>query len=173
MTYFLDFDRTLFDTDAFVAHLVKRPDAELFLSHESEEMLAAVLNRLCEEGKVSFAPDELKPFVYADVPEFLRMAGNEAIILTFGNPKLQKLKIENALAGIPRVSVLYTDIRKGEFMKDRIMAYGASPVCVDDRAVELESLALHCPSAKLFEMRRDGGKGDGRWPVIHTLAELP
>ncbi len=174
MMYFLDFDRTLFDTDTFIEHLVKRPGAERYVHHKNEELLASALNTLVQKGEMVFTPDELKPFVYADVPEFMRMAGNEATILTFGNPELQKLKIDNALAGIPRVSVLYTaDIRKGVFMKERIIGYGASCVFVDDRALELEDMALHCPGVRLFEMRRDGKEGDGRWPVIRTLAELP
>lgn len=172
MTYFLDFDRTIFDTDAFIAHLLAKPDIER-LRHESEEELGRILDDLVKAGAVSFAPGELTPFVYPDVPEFLRMAGNSAVILTYGNPALQKLKVENALAGIPRVSALYTQVRKGEFMRDRIAAYGSETIAVDDRDFELESLAAECPKTRLYEMRRDSAAGDGRWPVIHSLTELP
>jgi FMN phosphatase YigB (HAD superfamily) len=174
MVYFLDFDRTLFDSDAFVAHVLERHGGT-YHAKEPEERLQAAVAASFEKADIAFAPGELAPFVYRDVPEFLRAAGNEAIILTFGNPALQKLKIENALAGIPRVSVLYTnDRRKGMFLKERIAAYaGSSPVFVDDRTIELEDMERECPSVRLFEMRRDGGVGDGRWPVIHSLSELP
>lgn len=173
MMYLLDFDRTLFDTDAFVAHVLRRADVAS-LHNETEEALASTLATLVARGELAFAPGELAPFVYRDVSEFLRAAGNEAVILTFGDPALQKLKIDSALAGIPRVSALYTsDERKGAFMRERIGAYGAAPLFVDDRAIELEDMARACPSVRLFEMRRDRASGDGRWPVIRSLAELP
>lgn len=172
MIYFLDFDRTLFDPDAFVVHLIGREGGER-LAKPTEEALRAATARFIESGGTTLAPGELRPFVYKDVPEFLRAFGNEAIILTFGDPTLQRRKVENALAGIPRISALYTgDMRKGEFMKDRIAAYGSSISFVDDRPIELESMATHCPQVRLFEMRRDGATGDGRWPVVRSLTEL-
>ncbi len=147
MTYFLDFERTLFNTDAFAARI---------------------------RSGIPVAPEELKSFVYADVPEFLRMAGNEAIIVTSGSQAEQLPKIEQALAGIPRLSVLCVGVTpKGEYLKDRMRAYGSSPVFTDDSLSQLESVSQHCPQAKVFEMRRDGGAGDGRWPVIRSLTELP
>lgn len=174
MIHFLDFDRTLFDTDAFVAHLLSRPEVESSLHELPEENLASILNKKCNEGSLTFSPGELTPFLYADAVELLRARGNKVVILTYGNPSLQKHKIESALTGIPDVSVLYTgDLRKGAFMKDRLASYGTESLHVDDSIVELESLASHCPDMKLYEMRRDGGDGDGRWPVVHTLAELP
>lgn len=173
MTYFLDFDRTLFDTDAFVAHLMRRPDAERFLRHESESALAATLNALAQAGEVAFVPGELKPFMYPDVSGFISMAENDVAILTFGNSDLQRLKIENVLAGAPPISVFYTgDTMKGAYMKDWMGQY-EHPVFVDDMPAQLEDMAAHCPQVQLFEMRRDGGAGDGRWPVIRSLTELP
>ena len=173
MMYFLDFDRTLFNVDAFIAHVSAPPDTFQFLG-EPEESLARTLEELSTRGAIVFSPGELKPFVYPDVPEFLRMAGNEAVILTYGNPALQRLKVENALAGIPRVSALYTgDVRKGEYMKEHIARFSGMLALVDDRSIELESMAAHCPEVTLFEMRRDGGAGDGRWPVIRSLYDLP
>ncbi|MFZ1987942.1 MAG: hypothetical protein WAV21_02835 [Minisyncoccia bacterium] len=172
MTYFLDFDRTLFDTDAFISRLLEHSTSEP-ASVERDEELGRMLEERMKKGEVIFPPEELKEFVYADVPEFLRGAGNEATIVTYGNPLLQKFKIEHALKGIPRLSVFYTDqTRKGEFLTSRIHAY-ASPVFVDDRTIELESVMTHCPAVRVYEMRRDGGAGDGRWPVIRSLTELP
>ncbi len=173
MVYLIDFDYTIFDSAAFIAHVLRRPETAC-LRDRPEEELARALDELSSEGALAFEPGELKPFVYPDVPEFLRSAGNEAVILTFGNPALQRMKVENALAGIPRVSAFYTGaVRKGEYMKDRIAAYGSSIAFADDRALELENMAAHCPHVRAFEMRRDGAPGDGRWPVIRSLEDLP
>lgn len=173
MMYFLDFDRTLFDTDAFKEYLKAHPGAAE-LSGEPREDLGRALNDRVRTGELSFAPGELARFVYQDVPEFLRMLGNEAMILTYGNPELQRIKIASALAGIPRVQALYSgEMRKGEFMKDRIAGYGVAALFVDDTPLELELMTAAAPGVRCFEMRRDGAPGDGRWPVVRSLTELP
>jgi hypothetical protein len=173
MMYFLDFDRTLFDTDAFIRHVKMRPEVSS-LTYDTETQLAEALHTLIGEEKLTFSEGELKQFLYGDAPEMLRHLGNEGCILTYGIPAFQKLKVENATLGIPRISALYTDhIRKGEFMKDRIFGYGANIVFVDDSVVELENMQLCCPQVKSYEIRRDGAQGDGRWPVIRGLDELP
>jgi len=153
MMYFLDFDRTLFNTDAFIASMQSR--------------LAAL-------DDLSFAPGELTPFIYSDVPEFLRALGNEAVIVTHGNPVLQRMKIESALAGIPRVSAIYVNQElKGPHLATRLAGSGARALFVDDTPLQLESVETHCPAVALYEMRRDGGTGDGRWPVVRSLLDLP
>ena len=171
--YFLDFDRTLFDTDAFKIYLANR-DNNPRITGEPEEDVAASLNELARSGQITFAPGELTQFVYADVAEFLRMLGNEAIIITFGNEALQKLKVENALSHIVRVTALYTgDTLKGDFLKEWPGYYGQEAVYADDRIHELEVMTAAFPNMKVHEMRRDGKEGDGRWPVVRSLAELP
>lgn len=173
MTYFLDFDRTLFDTDAFIAYLNDdRPDTGA-AGKPSEETLAAYLEAKARAGELAFQPGELRRFVYPDVLGFLRAKGDAAVILTYGNPALQKLKVENALADVADMSALYTgDIRKGEYMKGRLDAYPSS-LLADDKEIELVSMSEHCPQVALYEIRRDGKPGDGRWPVIRSLIELP
>lgn len=171
--YLLDFDHTLLNTNAFTAYMFERLQKEGHILNSLEETTLA-LEKLADQGELNFAPGELGKFLYSDVPEFLRTAGNEALIVTYGNPKLQQLKVENATAGIPRVTALYTgNLRKGDFLRDRIQAYGANVLCVDDKAIELESLESACPNVRLYEIRRDGAAGDGRWPVISSLTELP
>jgi hypothetical protein len=49
----------------------------------------------------------------------------------------------------------------------------AQAIFVDDLAAHLEAVETAFPHVKLFEMRRDGGKGAGRWPVVHSLSDLP
>lgn len=172
MMYFLDFDRTLFDTDAFIDYLKTRSDT-CALSYGDEMTLAGELNMLAEKEELHFADAELETFIYGDVREFLRSAGNEATIITYGNPALQKLKIANALRGIPRLSVFYTgDTRKGAYLTSRLAFYGES-LLVDDTVAELEVAEQLCPNLRLFRMNRRGGEPEDRWDVITSLTELP
>ncbi len=171
--YFLDFDRTTFDADAFTPYLRQkfagRPVATL-----GSVAFATAMNDLVIEGTLAFAPGELSQFLYEDAGRFLRDKENGVMLITYGNVALQKAKVESALYGIPRISTIYTNlVRKGEYLAPHIGMYGQSPVFVDDSLEELEIFATKCPSARVFEMRRDGGAGDGRWSVIHTLTQLP
>jgi hypothetical protein len=190
MVYFLDFDRTLFDTDAYNASLADEPGCAAFadelrsvLAQGRDQTLSggadrvAVWDKVSEalsSGALSFAPGYLSRFLYKDVQEFLRMLGNEAIIVTYGEKERQRAKIESALAGVVRLTVLYTgELSKASFLESW-PGYNAGPsLFTDDRPTELEGLATAFPDMKLFEMRRDGGAGSGRFPVIHSLTELP
>ncbi len=164
MTYFLDFDRTVFDTDPFKEYLRARPGLDLGRS----------LNDQVQDGSLAFAHGELARFVYPDAAEFLRAHGSDVVIVTFGNAILQQAKVENALAGMMPKDVRYTgDIRKGEYMKERIVAYEGPFAFADDTPHELAGMQAQFPEFSCYEMRRDGGAGDGRWPVIRSLAELP
>jgi hypothetical protein len=173
MMYFLDFDRTTFDTDKFGEYLRNR-----FLGTDIAELrgteFSARMDMLVSEGALTFAPGELAPFLYEDAGRFLRDKENGVMLLTFGNPAFQKAKIESALYGIPRISTIYTgEKRKGEFLAPHMSMYGAHPVFVDDTPLELEMLETYAPTATLYEMRRNGGTGDGRWAVITSLSALP
>lgn len=173
MRYFLDFDRTLFDTEKFLSLLGEKINVSN-LNALTQEERSAVLSRAYEATPFSFLPGELTPFVYGDVAEFLHLAANNATIITYGAPVVQELKIRNALARVPRVQVIYTGSkRKGPFVLEQLGESGSEAVFVDDTVSQLESVAASCPSAHLFEMRRDGKPGDGRWPVITSLYELP
>lgn len=171
--YFLDFDRTAFDTDRFAEYLRER-----FSGTDIAELIgvefSAHMDRLVGTGELTFAPGELTQFLYEDAGRFLRDKENGVMLLTFGNPAFQKAKIESALYGIPRITTIYTgEKRKGEFMAPHMSMYGAHPVFVDDTPLELELLATYAPDAVLYEMRRDKATGDGRWHTITTLSELP
>lgn len=172
MRYYLDFDRTLFDTDAFIAYLRERPDMEE-VAELSDFEFAAALDDLAKAGKVSFEPGELSRFLYPDAATFLREKENAVTIITFGNAALQELKTKSALHGIPRMSVMYTaGVRKGHYLAPHTHLH-ADAVLADDSAAELEILAEACPPLALYEVRRDGLPGDGRWPVISALSQLP
>lgn len=113
-------------------------------------------------------------FLYPDAATFLREKENGVIIVTSMDKERDGMFMQSALAGIPRMSVMYTGGRlKGEFLAPYISMYGASPVFVDDSVDQLASMALHCPQAQLFEMRRDTREEDGRWTVVRSFPELP
>lgn len=190
MIHFLDFDRALFDTDAFNASLADEPACASFseeirdtIAKKRDETLTGGAGRtatwekvseVMRSGALSFPAGALERFLYPDVPEFLRMLGNEAIIVTFGEPLRQKMKVESALGNVVRVTALYTDYAsKAEYLSTWPGYYGQQAVFVDDRVAELEELAKRFPALKLFEIRRDEKEGDGRWPVIRTLHDLP
>ena len=166
MRYYLDFDRVVFDTDAFVAYMRARgdgPDIEM----------NAHLSGLAEDGSLSFEPGELSRFLFPDAASFLREKENAVTIITSGNRTLQEMKAKSALYGIPRMAVMYTgDITKGQYLAPHTHLHKDALVA-DDSPIELEALAHACPELALYEVRRDGMPGDGRWPVIRSLAELP
>lgn len=171
--YFVDFDRTLFDYERFIAHVSSLPGGHT-VAELPKEQRTAELERLLSEGVIAFAPGELYPFLFPDAADFLRAKENSAMIITFGNPDLQKAKVKSATHGIARVQTIYTGmVRKGEFLAPNIALYGPAPIYVDDLALELELMQEHCPNVRPFEIRRDGMEGDGRWPVVRTLSELP
>lgn len=172
MTYFLDFDRTLFNTEAFIAHLEQRPDAERFLKRQSESALEAILGMFVRSGERVFAPEELTPFAYPDAVEFVRAKSDAVTILTFGFPEWQRRKVEAAFGERAASSALYTsNVMKGVYLKKH-GDFSGDALFVDDSPSQLEDVARHFPQMSLYQMRRDGREGDGRWPVIRSLAEL-
>ncbi|MDO8523979.1 MAG: hypothetical protein Q7R74_01990 [bacterium] len=190
MTYFLDFDRTLFDTNAFTRSLISNPacadfrdDIEAAVTTDRGESTAGGTGRyklweslaaLCQHGSLTFAPGELAEFVFPDVPVFLKHHGNQSVIVTYGATAFLKAKIESALAGPLMERVIYThDREKGIALKGLLQDFPKPYVLVDDLATQLDSVAEHCPEVSLYEIRRDGKEGSGHYPVIHSFAELP
>ena len=190
MTYFLDFDRTLFDTDSFTPTLIDNPAC----ADIKEEIRALVntprdqtikggqgrvevwekLDRLCVEGKLLFAPGELSRFVFSDASHFLLSHGSESVILSYGHEAWIKSKLESALVGLPIERVVYAhDREKGVALNHLLKDFTSPYVFVDDLATQLDSVSLHCPQVQLYEMRRDGASGAGTHTVIHSFNELP
>ncbi len=169
MRYYLDFDRTVFDTASFYIDVRERfPGA----SHLSNEEFGAYLNDAIDSGELSFEPGELSRYLFPDAARFLRDKENAASIVTFGNQKLQEAKVKSAIYGIPRIAAMYTGgMHKGTYLAPHTHLH-TDALFVDDTAAELEILESSCPGIRLYEMRRDGGAGDGRWPVIRSFAEV-
>ena len=77
----------------------------------------------------SAASGELR--VYPDAPEFLRMLGNEAIVITRGDSATYRARIESALAGVVRLTILCTDGEdKASFLAKRPQVVSAAAALV-------------------------------------------
>lgn len=190
MTYFLDFDRTVLDTDSFTPSIADYPAVkelreqilEIASMKRDESIrgqsgrfeLWEKLDELCEQGKLTFAPGELSKFVFPDAVEFLKKHGNESVILSYGHKSWIKAKIESALSNLPVQTVVYAhDREKGIALKPILKNFKAPYLVVDDLATQLDSIKEHCPEVSLFEIRRDGKEGSGRHTVIRSFNELP
>lgn len=148
--YLVDFAGTLFDLASFEAYERTRTP------------------------RTSYEPGELSRFLYPDARGFLLDKGNAVIIVTAADQSADAAFMQSALYGIPRIAVMYTNGKlKGEFLAPYIGMYGQTPVFVDDSAAHVASMETSCPSVQLFQMCRGEIEGDGRWPIVRSLAELP
>lgn len=196
MKYFLDFDRTLFDTDAFNASLPDEPGCAAFkedlkrvLAQGRDDTLAPPTERAIvwermtqalKSGELSFAPGYLQRFVYPDVTAFLTNIGDDAIIVTYGEETRQRAKVESALAHLTSVPVLYTgELGKAEFLASWPGYTGDAAVFIDDRTPELVALSERFPELTLYRMQRKGARTttpeqeqETRWTDIQSLVEL-
>ncbi|MDB5195300.1 MAG: hypothetical protein JWO84_484 [Parcubacteria group bacterium] len=185
MKYFLDFDRTVYDTDAFKKSVARRPTfLELIRQFEAAVLEFArphatmtrrrrflrTWGTFLSHGRFTFTPEELKQFIYPDVPPFL--AAHDCTIVTYGVRAFITAKVTTALTDLPLTDIVYTSRKKGRTIA-RLCAQAADDCTfIDDMLFQLASVAQWCPDVTVVEMRRNGGAGDGRWPVIRSLEEL-
>ncbi len=190
MTYFLDFDRTLFDTDAYYLYLLEKPAvasiraqlASVIASKRDQTLTGGServdvwdqVSALIHDGTLAFTPGELSQFVYEDAFDRLATIGKDTVILTFGEKERQRVKVESGLANTSVQAVHYLEEgTKAEFLRSLETDISSDALFVDDRPVELEAMSVAFPNIALYEMRRDEKAGDGRWPVVRSLTELP
>ncbi len=173
MTYFLDFDRTLFDTSAFLSYLINRDKLDYYHALSELEM-ASDLEKRTAEGELAFSEAELVQFLYPDAEAFLAAHHGSIAVVTAGNENLQRAKLANVFTRYASVPLYFTsDERKGPFIARIIAEYPAPYLFADDKSTELDSVALYCPEVELYEVRRDGNPGSGLHAVIRSLSELP
>jgi hypothetical protein len=187
MKYYLDFDRTIFDTPAFKRMLAARPTI-LQLWTQLQEVLEEIadpagtgskrkafgeaLGTFLSTGRFIFMPDELRKYLYPDVPEFLRKHGENCTIVTYGVQAFIMAKVTNALTEFPLDKIVYTSRRKGRTIRKLTEEESGPYAFVDDAIFQLASVTKWCPNVSVVEIRRDGKPGDGRWKVIRSLDEL-
>lgn len=180
MIYFIDFDRTLFDVDAFntmlLQHSLIAPFAERVRafppgSEERQEVWRTVVGMI-ERNEVVIPRADIAQFTYPDVPGFFASHGADIVVVTFGVPALQKLKLDATIGGHKNAIYLEGEKTKGEVIRAWCGDRRPEAVFVDDALHYLSSVAAECPWLRIFEMRRDGRKGSGAYPIVHSLLEL-
>jgi hypothetical protein len=185
MKYFLDFDRTVFDTETFKKAVAKRPpllEVSKQLKNAIKEILSPAqqdfrrrhflrtLGTYASHGRFAFTAEELRGFLYPDAVRFLKT--HHCTIVTYGVRAFITAKVSTALIDFTDLEVEYTSRKKGRTI-DRLAKVANEPCTfIDDAVFQLESVSEWCPDVKVIEIRRNGGAGDGRWPVIHSFDEV-
>ena len=151
MMYFLDFDRTLFDTERFYNALERGliiPDDALSL-------------------------DQLSSFLYADTLPFLKRHQDDTLVLvTRGERLIQETKVLNTLIEDFFDELLYVpEGSKGVAIEAYLNAHpeqaGVPMFFLDDTIAELESIRTHFPDTlTVVRMRRLTAKNAGE-PASH------
>lgn len=187
MHYFFDFDRTVFDTDSFKRAVAKRPGiGDLFQqlgsaikeavsptrSLSKRRIFSRTLGTFLSHGRFGFGALELKGYLYPDAVEFFQEHAKNCTIVTYGVRAFITAKVTNALTDVPLNDIVYTHQKKGRTIKRLCEGKEGPFVFVDDAVFQLVSVARVCPQVTVIEVRRDNGKGDGRWPVIRSFTEL-
>lgn len=152
MTIVLDFDRTIFDTEAFIEHFLgKHPELR---RHLEEMTLAAAANEYAQNGTLRFEKGELNRFLYSDAVPFFARCGREGLILmTWGIEALQRAKIESLDIEQYFARIVYTPDLKGIALK-RLLPLPEPIVFVDDDGMQLDSVAAEVPQARRVWMKK-------------------
>src|SRR5690606_28827208 len=147
MRYFVDFDRTVFDTPAFKKAFARRATLpELFRqlgqvlreSFNPERTLSVrriftrAFGTFASHGRFGFTPDEVRNFLYPDAIAFFRDHAHETTVVTFGVRAFITAKVTNALTDVPLHDIVYTPRKKGRTLR-RLTKERTGPfVFVDD-----------------------------------------
>lgn len=187
MYYFVDFDRTVFDTPSFKKAFARRARAgELFrqawavVKAAFDPNRAVPLRRIAttafgtfaSHGRFGFTPGELKQYLYPDAVSFLKAHAADITIITYGVKSFIAAKVTDALTDVPLRDIIYTHKKKGRVLRQYLQSTTERVTFIDDAVFQLESVARHCPEVSCIEIRRDDATGDGRWPVIRDFKEL-
>lgn len=184
MTYFVDFDRTLFDTPAWKVVVRSRPSIVELLTDLEHLLLEArslkelrhfwhlftrTLGTFLSHGRFLFTSEEVSHYLYPDSADFIR--SHDVVIVTYGARAFITAKVTSALHELPVKEVVYTKRHKGRTLARLARKYPGPHVFIDDAVFQLASVSRWCPEMTLIEMRRDGNARDGRWPCVRTLSE--
>lgn len=153
MTLILDFDRTIFDTEAFIES-VERRDPTLGALSASSLPRNTKVSESVRRGDLSFKRGELTRFLYPGVIGFLKDHRSDGLILlTWGNTDLQKAKVESADIEAYFTKIMYTVEPKGVELK-RSLPLPHPIIFVDDDGIQLDSVAAETPEVVRVWMRR-------------------
>lgn len=187
MHYFVDFDRTVFDTPSFKRAFARRA-GPIELLKQAWLVLKAALNAertvplrriaktafgtFASHGRFGFTPGELKRFLYPDAVSFFESHAPDITVITYGVESFITAKVTDALTDVPLRDIIYTHQKKGRILRAYTKQATEPVVFIDDAVFQLESVSRYCPEVSCIEIRRDGREGDGRWPVIRDFSEL-
>lgn len=182
MIYFLDFDRTIFDYDAFVKEAVlPYPEAKMHLEeaaqHETgaKERLEAwkKLADFLEQEEAPFDKNRLPMFLFPDARVFLEAHGKDVVIVTSGHVAFQSYKVTNCLKGLEWRDTIYVEgLSKGTAINDFLEKEPQQALFVDDFSKQLDGVTRDCPNVSVYEMRRDGKEGTTDSPVLRSFDDL-
>lgn len=185
MKYFLDFDRTIYNTDAFKRALARRPTVFELLqqgkaagaewmspgaSTRRRDVFAQALGTFLSHGRLFFRPEELRTFLYPDAEIFIQ--SHDCTIVTYGVRAFIAAKVTAAITHLNISDVVYTARKKGPTIRRLSLNVTDECTFIDDMPFQLDSVATWCPDVHVIEIRRDGKPGSGRWRVIQSLEEI-
>lgn len=164
---FIDFDRTLFDTNQFAD----------WLGEDAEARLTAIT-------KGELTPPDFSTMLYADAIVFLSAVRKNytLVILTFASlRKVQQLKVEGSgLMGYVD-TVIITEGDKGEEVKNYLLEHkleGVGHAFVDDKESNIVRMHAANPSVQCFLIERNPSetlmtKGEGKTsPLYIAISNL-
>lgn len=187
MHYFVDFDRTVFDTPSFKKAFARRAGIGELLAQAwvvvraafnpertvpLRRIAATAFGTFASHGRFGFTPGELKQYLYPDAVSLFGARAADITIITYGVQSFITAKVTDALTDVPLRDIIYTHKKKGPVLREYLANHAEPATFIDDAVFQLESVAKHCPQVTCIEIRRDGKPGDGRWPVIRDFREL-
>lgn len=175
----IDFDGTLFDTEAFrveIFSLFKRmgyDDEQIQLTYQAEclSYLYSPLGQLkrlqllkpssqsLAEARFKNLYDNSYKYIFPDVIEFLKdmkFLNYELILLTLGDIEFQKVKVENSSINRYFDQIMYCDIQKWLYLPPVINKIDKF-IFIDDRADTIDRIGKTFPNS--FNIRIDRYRG--------------
>ncbi len=140
---FIDFDRTIFDTDSFYNHLER-----------------VLLIDLIKQGSEL----DLAAFVYPDTISFIwnaRQAGYLPYLITFGDRTVQQTKVRSSGLESLFVNVFYVEQgSKGDYIRTFLNSVVSCEniAFIDDLPEHVKIVRTRIPQSKTFLMCRPGAK---------------
>ena len=173
MNIYIDFDRTLFDTDLFLNDLenvleLSGITIDKFFDYVNKDKengfnIYSILNLMAKDikvdddvyKKIDKIIENSEHYIYSDVYDFVKKSkssGYKIFVLTKGNDEFQLLKIRNTDLFDYLDGVIVTLKDKGKLD----LNYQES-IFIDDNPGEIESIMLKNPK-RIIRIKRDGAK---------------
>ena len=183
--YFLDFDRTLFDTPLLYKRGIESgaipqefvPLVETAIAGKADYSVPewdGFFGGL-EREEFEIIPADASALVYADAKEFLASHGNEVVVVTAGRVSVQKRKVERSGVLALVQNVIYSEYDpKGDVLARNYSHFTDAVIFVDDKESQLTSVKTHFPDCSVFQIvRSEITIPSVQYPILRSLTELP